>query len=133
MTSAQRSLFYTDVQTGGRYPDYRLKLYEREGIKLDDTPEDYELLKNYSADFLSFSCYASNVVTTHYETGKSGGNFMSGVKNPYLKTNDWGWATDPDVLRIALNTLWDRYHKPLWILSSMNTFFKSYNLDLIGF
>lgn len=112
------SLFYTDVQTGGRYPDYRLKKYERDGIKLDDTPEDYELIKDYSADFLSFSCYASNVVTTHDVEGNSGGNFMSGVKNPYLETNDWGWATDPDVLRIALNTLWDRYHKPLWIVEN---------------
>ncbi|NRO51222.1 Aryl-phospho-beta-D-glucosidase BglA [Lactobacillus helveticus] len=27
-------------------------------------------------------------------------------------------TTDPDVLRIALNDLWDRYHKPLWVVEN---------------
>lgn len=40
------------------------------------------------------------------------------VKNPYLETNAWGWATDPQVLRIALNQLYDRYRKPLWIVEN---------------
>ena len=46
MKAKQEMLFYSDVQTGGRYPEYRLKQYERDGIKLDDKPEDYELIKN---------------------------------------------------------------------------------------
>ena len=112
------TLFYSDVQTGGRYPDWILKEYEEKGIKLDDQPEDYELLAKYPADFLSFSCYASSTITTHDGQEVSGGNLMGGVTNPYLKTNDWGWAIDPDVLRIALNILWDRYHKPLWIVEN---------------
>ena len=41
-----------------------------------------------------------------------------GVKNPYLETNAWGWATDPHCLRLACNTLYDRYHKPLWIVEN---------------
>lgn len=114
----QSTYFYSDVQTGGHYPAYRLKKYERDGIHLDDTPEDYELLAHYSADFLSFSCYGSNTVTTHKEEGETAGNLMQGVKNPYLKTNAWGWATDPQVLRIALNKLYNRYHKPLWIVEN---------------
>ncbi|MCP0887460.1 family 1 glycosylhydrolase [Ligilactobacillus sp. WILCCON 0076] len=119
MEGSQNMLFYTDVQTGGRYPEYRLKKYEREGIILDDEPEDYELISNYSADFLSFSCYGSNTVTTHEVDDAAGGNMTTGnVKNPYLKTNAWGWATDPACLRIALNNLWDRYHKPLWIVEN---------------
>ena len=115
----QQMLFYTDVQSGGRYPDYQWKKYEREGIKLDDEPEDYELIKNYTVDFLSFSCYGSGVLTTHETEAKASGNLgMDGVKNPYLETNAWGWATDPQCLRLALNTLWDRYHKPLWIVEN---------------
>ena len=115
MEAKQDMLFYSDVQTGGHYPEYRLKKYERDGIKLDDTPEDYELIAKYPADFLSFSCYTSNVLTTHETEAKASGNVSAGgVKNPYLESNAWGWATDPDVLRIALNDLWDRYHKPLW-------------------
>ncbi len=113
----QGSLFYSDVQTGGAYPAYKLKEYEAKGIKLDDTAEDYELLKNYSADFLSFSCYGSSTVTTH-EADAGSGNLSMGVKNPYLQTNAWGWATDPQCLRIALNQLYDRYHKPLWIVEN---------------
>ena len=119
MEEQQKTFFYSDVQTGGYYPEYRLKYYERAGIKLDDTPEDYELLSKYSADFLSFSCYSSAVVTTHQQAAKADGNLgMAGVKNPYLETNAWGWATDPHCLRLALNTLWDRYHKPLWIVEN---------------
>ena len=118
MEMSQRTLFYSDVQTGGSYPEYRLKKYEREGIVLDDTPEDYELIKNYSADFLSFSCYGSSTVTTHKDVEGSGGNFMMGVKNPYLETNAWGWATDPACLRLACNTLYYRYHKPVWIVEN---------------
>ncbi|WP_297815267.1 glycoside hydrolase family 1 protein [uncultured Lactobacillus sp.] len=119
MKAKQEMLFYSDVQAGGRYPDYRLKQYQRDGIKLDDRPEDYDLIKDYPVDFLSFSCYTSNVLTTHNKEAKANGNVSAGgVVNPYLESNAWGWATDPDVLRLALNDLWDRYHKPLWVVEN---------------
>lgn len=112
------SLFYSDVQTGGYYPDYRLKYYEKMGIKLDDRPEDYELIKNYSSDFLSFSFYDSSTTTTHADIAGGSGNLVMDVKNPYLETNAWGWASNPNCLRIALNQLYDRYRKPLWIVEN---------------
>lgn len=118
MEVSHGSLFYSDVQTGGHYPAYRLKQYEREGIVLDMAEDDLDLLANYSADFLSFSCYGSSTLTTHDDVEGTGGNMMMGIKNPYLQTNAWGWATDPACLRIALNTLADRYHKPLWIVEN---------------
>lgn len=119
MEATQGTLFYSDVQTGGYYPEYRLKKYEREGIVLDDEPEDYELIANYPADFLSFSCYGSSTFTTHKDIlEKSKGNLFMGIKNPYLKTNAWEWATDPQCLRLALNTLYSRYRKPLWIVEN---------------
>lgn len=115
----QTTLWYSDVQTGGFYPEYKLKEYERKGIVLDDTPEDYELIEKYSADFLSFSCYGSNTVTKHTEgLPPSSGNFVMGVPNPYVKTNAWGWATDPACLRLACNTLYYRYRKPIWIVEN---------------
>lgn len=117
LEAKQKTLFYSDVQTGGYYPEYRIKQYEREGIVLDDTPEDYELIKQYPADFLSFSCYGSGTYTTHdSDTGE--GNFMFGVKNPYLETNAWGWGTDPAALRLASNELYARYRKPLWVVEN---------------
>ncbi len=111
------TLWYSDVQTGGKYRNYKLKEYERKGIVLETEPEDFELLEKYSADFLSFSCYGSSTFTTH-DSEAGSGNFVMGVKNPYLETNAWGWATDPHCLRLACNTLYDRYHKPLWIVEN---------------
>ena len=40
------------------------------------------------------------------------------AKNPTLKRSDWGWEIDPEGLRIALNQLQDRYHKPLFIVEN---------------
>lgn len=43
---------------------------------------------------------------------------MDAVKNPYLKASDWGWAIDPVGLRITMNSLYDRYQKPLFIVEN---------------
>ena len=119
LKAMQGCYFFSDVQTGGFYPNYRWKQYEREGVTVDIQEGELELLRDYSADFLSYSCYGSNVVTTHPQEGDDGGNLgMGGVKNPYLETNAWGWATDPQCLRISLNQLYDRYRKPLWIVEN---------------
>ncbi len=107
-------LWFGDVQTGGHYPAYKLREYERKGIVLEDCPEDYELIAQYPADFLGFSCYGSFAVSTHTDL-KPG---LRGVDNPYLEKNAWDWTTDPCALRIALNELYDRYHKPLWIVEN---------------
>jgi 6-phospho-beta-glucosidase len=40
------------------------------------------------------------------------------VKNPYLETSEWGWQVDPIGLRIALIDIYDRYHKPVFIVES---------------
>jgi 6-phospho-beta-glucosidase len=49
---------------------------------------------------------------------KVGGNLITGVKNPYLDISEWGWQVDPKGLRIAMIDLYDRYHKPLWIVEN---------------
>lgn len=117
--SQNQFLWYSDVQVGGKYPNYKLKAYEREGIKLNTQEGDLELLEKYACDFLSFSCYGSSNFTTHGDFVTSGGgNAIHGKKNPYLEANAWGWETDPHCLRIALNNLYDRYHKPLFIVEN---------------
>lgn len=35
--------------------------------------------------------------------------------NPYLPKTGWGWSVDPDGLMLALQDLYDRYQKPLFI------------------
>lgn len=115
----EQFLWYADVQVGGKYPAFKLKEYQRKGIVLDIQPNEEELLEKYACDFLSFSCYGSSVFTTHGDfISSGGGNAIHGKKNPYLEANAWGWETDPQCLRIALNTLYDRYHKPLWIVEN---------------
>lgn len=46
------------------------------------------------------------------------GNLLGGVKNPFLEVSEWGWQIDPEGLRIALNELYNRYQKPLFIVEN---------------
>ena len=45
MNEKHDMLWYSDVQAGGQYPKYKLAEYRREGIMLEDSPEEYALLK----------------------------------------------------------------------------------------
>jgi len=112
--------FFIDVQARGEYPAYAKKMFEREGIKLETGPEDDEILKEHTVDFISFSYYASRCASTSEEitTKSTSGNVMKSIKNPYLKESEWGWQIDPLGLRVTLNTLYDRYQKPLFIVEN---------------
>lgn len=138
----EQFLFYSDVQMTGKYPNFKLKEYERKGIVLKAEEGDLETIAAYPCDFMSFSCYGSTTFTTHGDfVANGGGNGINGKKNPYLEANAWGWETDPQCLRIALNTLYDRYHKPLFIvengigwadvLEEDNTVHDSYRIDYL--
>ncbi|KAB1435984.1 6-phospho-beta-glucosidase [Candidatus Galacturonibacter soehngenii] len=117
MEDTRRRHFYSDVMVRGYYPVYKLKEYERQGVTLVMEEGDEQILKEGCVDYLGFSYYTSNCVTS--EKGEAiGGNFSMGVKNPYIKASDWGWQIDGMGLRIALNTLWERYQKPLFIVEN---------------
>ena len=49
---------------------------------------------------------------------QAGGNIFTALKNPYLPASEWGWQIDPLGLRITMNTLYDRYQKPLFIVEN---------------
>lgn len=71
-------------------------------------------------DYVGFSYYMTNTVKADAETTEAnvaGGNQHS-VPNPYVKVSDWGWAIDPVGLRYALNVLYERYEKPLFIVEN---------------
>lgn len=118
--AVRESLFYFDVQARGYYPSYKLKEYEREGVKFSLTDEQAEILRNGVVDFLSLSYYMSSAVSADPEIERNqGGNMVTGgVKNPYLKSSDWGWQIDPVGLRVGLNELWERYQKPLFVVEN---------------
>lgn len=114
-----QNYFFIDVQSRGKYPNYALKQMEREGIVLETEPEDFELLANYTVDFISFSYYSSRVAPVkNSDQIKTQGNIFASVKNPFLEVSEWGWQIDPLGLRITLNDIWDRYQKPMFIVEN---------------
>ncbi|HHW7579847.1 TPA: glycoside hydrolase family 1 protein [Mannheimia haemolytica] len=115
----QQNLFYTDVHARGEYPKYMLRHWAENNVHIKKEAGDDAILKQYPVDFISFSYYMSVCVTQHNDKAeKVGGNLIEGVKNPYLQASDWGWQIDPVGLRIALNEMYDRYQKPLFIVEN---------------
>lgn len=110
-------VFYYSADTfvRGYYPSYAKRIWKELGIDLKVSEEDRIDLLNGKVDFLEFSYYFTNVVTTHKdEIEKAGGNLVAGLKNPYLKASDWGWAIDPEGLTFFLHEIYDRYQIPLF-------------------
>ncbi|MGS0628165.1 MULTISPECIES: glycoside hydrolase family 1 protein [Photorhabdus] len=113
----RESLFFFDVQARGYYPSYMTRLFKEQNITLDITDEDQQALKE-TVDFLSLSYYMSCCATTDPNMVKSAGNMINPVENPYLASSEWGWQIDPQGLRYLLNTLYDRYQMPLFIVEN---------------
>ena len=115
---AQRvSLFFSDVQTRGAYPAWSDRMFAAKGVVLKKERGDDEILRQYPVDFVSFSYYMSSTVSAHPEKleGVKGNLITGGIRNLYLPESDWGWQIDPKGLRLALNQLYDRYQKPLFV------------------
>ena len=109
--------YCTDVQARGAYPAYAKRMLEGLGVKLEVQPEDAEILKNGTVDFITFSYYMSSCQTAKDMKGGEG-NILGGVPNPNLPASDWGWQIDPKGLRYALNDLYDRYGLPLMVVEN---------------
>ncbi|GJN64775.1 6-phospho-beta-glucosidase [Faecalibacterium gallinarum] len=122
MEADRDNYFFIDAQARGAYPVWAWKRMERAGVKLDCTDEDLAVMKEGTVDFISFSYYSSRCTTTDPELlakeGADGNAVFASVKNPYLKASEWGWQIDPQGLRVTLNTLYDRYQKPLFIVEN---------------
>ena len=117
--SNREGYFFVDVQSRGAYPEFAKKQLERDGITLPIKEGDDEILRGGTVDFVSFSYYCTRVsASSDTKVEKSTGNIMHSIKNPYLTESDWGWAIDPQGLRITMNTLYDRYQKPLFIVEN---------------
>lgn len=115
----RENYFFIDVQSRGEYPAYALKKLEREGVTIQMEDGDLELLKENTVDFISFSYYSSRVVSTDPKVNETtSGNIFASVKNPYLEVSEWGWQIDPLGLRTTMNSLYDRYQKPLFIVEN---------------
>lgn len=111
--------FFTDVQARGRYPSYGIKALERKGIQIPFAEDDEKILQENTVDFLSFSYYATHVVSADEKINEEiKGNPLATLDNPYLGPVKYKRQDDPMGLRITLNTLYDRYQKPLFIVEN---------------
>lgn len=110
--------FFADIHVRGEYPAYLNRYFRENGINIKVTEQEKQILKN-TVDFISFSYYVSVCATADKDKNIKGeGNLLGGVPNPTLKASEWGWQIDPQGLRYILNTLWDRYQKPLFIVEN---------------
>ncbi|UFU00680.1 6-phospho-beta-glucosidase [Radiobacillus kanasensis] len=120
MDRDRESFFFIDVQSRGEYPGYAKRFFRDNNIHIEMEEDDEEILRNHTVDYIGFSYYASRCISTDPEIlgDQTEGNVFASVKNPYLKTSEWGWTIDPKGLRITANQLYDRYQKPLFIVEN---------------
>ena len=115
----RENYFFIDVQSRGEYPNYAKKFLEHNNIQIEMGQEDEKILRENTVDFIAFSYYSSRVVSADPTVGEPKlGNAFAGIKNPHLPESEWGWQIDPLGLRITMNTLYDRYQKPLFIVEN---------------
>lgn len=121
----ERRFFYSDVHVRGEIPSYALTKWQKKGYKIDYSQAELEALKEGTVDYIGFSYYMSNAVTTVDDRsnrleGYSVNDYPNAkiVNNPYLKSNDWGWQIDSIGLRYILNVVYQRYNKPLFIVEN---------------
>lgn len=94
------------------------KMFERKNIYIKMGPEDRDILRKHTVDFVSFSYYMSLTESANEELKRTSANTITGAKNPYLPSTDWGWQIDPIGLKISLIELYDRYKKSLLIVEN---------------
>lgn len=114
----QENYFFVDVQSRGYYPSYAVKRLEKRGVFPQMEPEDVEILKKHTVDFVSFSYYNSRCIAASGDQETAEGNLFQSAKNPYLQFSEWGWPIDPLGFRITLNEVYDRYQKPLFVVEN---------------
>ncbi len=113
--------FWSDTQVRGHLPRYATKMFERKGWEFPISEEEKQALKEGTVDYIGFSYYMTNTVdsTANKDVSKAlDGSSPHSVDNPFVKVSDWGWAIDPEGLRYALNSFYERYEIPLFIVEN---------------
>ncbi|MFK4302516.1 6-phospho-beta-glucosidase [Paenibacillus sp. RC254] len=120
MEKDRESYFFIDVQSRGEYPGYAKRFFKDHGLSIEMEPDDADILKHHTVDYIGFSYYSSRTTSTDPEVVKNmtSGNVFGSVSNPYLDKSDWGWTIDPKGFRITANQLHDRYQKPLFVVEN---------------
>lgn len=108
--------FFTDIQAKGEYPYYIQRFFRTYGVDIQMEPDDLDILKRGTVDYISISYYMSYLMNWKGNPEpEPDGSLLTKMKNPYLKLSEWGWPIDPIGFRITLNHIYDRYHLPIFI------------------
>lgn len=111
--------YSADALIRGKYPSFAKRLWREDHVDFEVSEEDKQIMEAGKSDFLAFSYYNSNCVTTQLEqVERSSGNLSTSVKNPFIKYSEWGWGMDPRGIKYFLHMLYDRYQKPLFIVEN---------------
>lgn len=116
------NFFYLDVMVRGKYPTYMNRFFEENNVSVDVTEEDAKILRENIVDFISVSYYVSAIACADEarleSVTETEGNLTRGIKNPYLEASEWGWQIDPVGLRYSLNTIYQQYQKPIFLVEN---------------
>lgn len=63
-------------------------------------------------------CRYTHIPATRVAEGNGLDEFPGSISKPFVEKSDWGWQIDPVGLRYALNLLYERYQKPLFIVEN---------------
>lgn len=111
--------FYNDVHARGTIPSFTLKYWEQQGFEIDYSEEELQALKEGTVDYIGLSYYMSDAVTVLDDINKPKNNSNPRIiTNPYVQASDWGWQIDPVGLRYVLNTVYQRYNLPLFVVEN---------------
>lgn len=117
----EHRFFYSDVHVRGEIPTYTEKYWEQKGLTIEISEKERQILRQGTVDYIGFSYYMSGTITTLPDVeGRQTEDIPSAklVKNPYITASDWGWPIDPVGLRYVLNTVYQRYDLPLFIVEN---------------
>lgn len=117
----ERRFFYNDIHARGKVPTYALKYWAEKNYQIDISKEELAILKEGTVDYIGFSYYMSGTISTLEEIeGQATEDIQRAkiVKNPYIEVSDWGWPIDEVGLRYVLNTVYQRYDLPLFIVEN---------------
>jgi 6-phospho-beta-glucosidase len=121
--TAQRmtNYYFADPNCLGIIPGYVKRVWRENDCEPVMTPEGDDLIRNYTSDYLAFSYYRSSTYHKDVEYSVDTGGIVGAKPNPFLKGTSpepWCWPIDPAGIRFVLNTYYDRYHLPMFIVEN---------------
>ena len=112
------NFYCSDVMMTGKYHHLTKRYLKEHNAKIIKEECDDEILEKGKSDFYSLSYYLTSCATEDKEVLKTSGNMVTGIKNPYLESSEWGWQIDPLGLRTYLNQIYTRYHAPIMVVEN---------------